>query len=211
MKKARYYLLFFLALSIVAGCEKEITGNFGNPNAIKEISIKYVQEYDSLGNELLHEYSLVKVEEKDTFWLRSYKYKDTLSVEYKPSASGKIDTIYVTKDTLIYYNDIHKKAKYIRFDTIKLEYYNKYTEVRTLIESNAKWKASEIAYSAPSELPLWAFPINQYGSGTSLLRIRARPGLIGVVPRKCITQQAYFSDSTVLYQFNIIRKGMKQK
>lgn len=215
MKHAHLFLFFLVAFSLFMGCEEKITGNFGNPDAVRVISVKDALEFDSLGTVLLNEYELTSVEEKDSFWLRSYKYKDTLSVKYDTSyvdASkneiSKIDTIYTTKDTLLYYND-QKSGHFIRFDTIRLKYSDKETEVRFLIESNGKWKASEIAFSDSTTQALWAFPVNQYGGGDSYLRIKAKKGLPGSFVWKSVTQQVYTPDSSALFQFNIIRKGLK--
>lgn len=212
MKKAPYLLLLCCIISILISCEKEITGNFGNPNTKKEISIQPIMsEYDSLGKEHIADYELKIVEEKDTFWYRSYKRTDTISVT-EVIINGETKKKYVTKDTIISYNDMTKKARFIRFDTIRLNYSDKYTEIRTLIETNAHWKASQITFSdltSTSTQLLWAFPINQYGGGNSILRAKAMQGVLGVSFRRCVTQQLFFNDSTVLFQFNYLRYGKK--
>ena len=212
MKNTPYYLFLLLFLSILISCEKEITGNFGNPNAEKYISIKSISEYDTLEQTHIAEYELIKAEEIDTFWLRSYTHKDTID-SIKTEVDGKIQIKYITKDSTIYYNNSTKKARFIRFDTIRLNYYDQYSLIKVSIESNARWKASQITFSdllASANQNLWAFPVNQYGGGNSVLRTKAMKGLIGINPRKSVTQFVLFPDSSVMFQFNFLRKGKLQ-
>ncbi|MEG1546539.1 MAG: hypothetical protein RR371_04740, partial [Bacteroides sp.] len=203
MKKNIIIYSLFLTLPLLTSCKDEITGDFGNFGVKPQMSIESLCEYDSLGNEKIKEYKLKIAEEKDTFWLRSYKAQDTIKTEIiKDGAGIPIDTIYTIKDKLVYYNDKSKKARFVRFDTVRLAYSDKGTEVKILIRSNAKWKASKVEKTDPKDpLDDWLFATNMYGNGDSYLIDSALEGLTGRYISTSRTQQVYLTDSVVLYQF----------
>ncbi|MEG2514505.1 MAG: hypothetical protein RSA92_04145, partial [Bacteroidaceae bacterium] len=179
MKKNIIIYSLFLTLPLLTSCKDEITGDFGNFGVKPQMSIESLCEYDSLGNEKIKEYKLKIAEEKDTFWLRSYIVNDTLSRDSIKDDNGVLIKVeYKTKKREVFYNDMSKKARFVCFDTVRLAYSDKGTEVKILIRSNAKWKASKVEKTDPEDpQDDWLFETNMFGNGDSYLIDNALAGL----------------------------------